>query len=601
MKSRTHAHTVTHRQFIHMVLSITATLIAVIVLTCLLYTTVILRRNQNDVEGVLAKYRDSLTTMIEEYVQLVQTAAYDASVCDYLQTEDAYARHLAGQEVSRLFSNLKMVQNGIDDFFVFKPDDAQITYVSLGAQQPALMERLRQCRKPEIIGVYPYASLYGPCGESDFVMIVGCPVYSLAIEGQQTHIIGSIAVAISSRAIERNLREFYQQEGIRYSLIDWNRSVILGDPLDVSQDDLALVIESGRLERDTLAASVLMASIPAMETVLVVQTNKMVLLKDLFVITLLVLGLVMCLLMAMLWMAGRISREITMPLASLTDAVKQMDADPTHTRHVPEVGNADFRMLSVSLNRMLRTEKRLTNELLEANRNLYESELIQKHLELQFLRSQINPHFLYNTLETIRSIAVIRQVPEVALAAKNLAKLLRYSIKGQEIMPLSSELEIIRCYLSIQELRFGPRIHTEFEVDEEVLDMQIPRMCLQPLVENAVVHGLESSLEPGVLTVICRKDGRSLRVAVRDTGVGIGPDELERINQLLAHPFNKEFSEHNTIGMLNVARRLQLSLGNDFTMEVASQLNRGTTVTLRMPLGKLEQTGGDADVQGTAG
>ena len=146
-----------------------------------------------------------------------------------------------------------------------------------------------------------------------------------------------------------------------------------------------------------------------MDAVLVVQIDKLVLLEDLFTITLLVLALTLCLLGAMLYMSGRISREITMPLSSLTEAVKQLDADPTHTRQVPEEGTY-FRMLSASLNCMLKTEKRLTHELLEANRNLYASELAQKAFGLQFLRSQINPHFMYNTLETIRSIALVRKV-----------------------------------------------------------------------------------------------------------------------------------------------------------------------------------------------
>ena len=324
-----------------------------------------------------------------------------------------------------------------------------------------------------------------------------------------------------------------------------------------------------------------------MDAVLVVQTDKMVLLKDLFTITLVVLAMVLFLLGGMLYISGRISREITMPLSTLTEAVKEMDVDPTHTRHVPEEGNADFRMLSASLNRMLKTVTRLTHELLEANRSLYESELAKKHLELQFLRSQINPHFLYNTLETIRSIAVVRKVPEVASAAKNLAKLLRYSIKGGEIMRLSDELEIIRCYLTIQELRFGPRIRTVFEIDGDVQDLRIPRMCLQPLVENAVVHGLESCIAPGALTISCKKDDSFLWVAVRDTGVGIPQEELDRINYQLAHPFSKEAGQQSGIGMTNVARRLQLSLGNDFAMQVTSELNRGTEVVLCMPLDRL--------------
>ena len=150
-----YAYTVTHRRFVRIALIMTIALIAVIVITCALYTSVILERNRGYVEGVMNQYRDSLDAQLEEYAQLVQTAAYDPSVRDYLLAEDAYERHLAGLRVSTLFSNLKMVRNGIEDFFVFRPDDAQITYVRLGAEQPALMRRLWQCKKPEIIGIFP--------------------------------------------------------------------------------------------------------------------------------------------------------------------------------------------------------------------------------------------------------------------------------------------------------------------------------------------------------------------------------------------------------------------------------------------------------------
>src|SRR5699024_9907532 len=138
---RKHMRTVTHRQFTRFVIAITVVLAAVILLTCLLYTMVILQRNQDYVDGILARYQESLSTQMEEYTQLVQTAAYDASVLEYLQADDAYARHLAGLEVSTLFSSLKMVQNGIEDFFLFRPDDASVTYASLGARQPELMQR----------------------------------------------------------------------------------------------------------------------------------------------------------------------------------------------------------------------------------------------------------------------------------------------------------------------------------------------------------------------------------------------------------------------------------------------------------------------------
>ena len=590
-----HTYTVTHQQFLRFVVVVTFALAAIILVTCLLYTIVILQRNQTYVDIMLDQYETSVDTQMEEYTQLVQTAAYDASVRNYLQAEEPYARYLAGQEVSTLFSNLKMVQNGVADFYLFERDDPSTAYVDLGAQQSALMERLWQCAKPEVLGIYAYTPSYGQA-RADFVILAGCPVYSLTVDGPQSRVIGAVVVAINRLAIESNLREFYQLEGMRYALLDQQQRVILGRPLTVSQQDYRLACEQGDVAHNTLTSSTILTSIPAMDAVLVVQIDKLVLLEDLFTITLLVLALTLCLLGAMLYMSGRISREVTMPLSSLTEAVKQMDADPTHTRQVPEEGNADFRMLSASLNRMLKTEKRLTNELLEANRNLYASELAQKHLELQFLRSQINPHFLYNTLETIRSIALVRKVPEVAEAAKNLAKLLRYSIKGGEVMQLSSELEIIRCYLSIQELRFGSRMYSVFRVEEAAQDLYIPRMCLQPLVENAVVHGLETAMGPGMLIITCRKDEQLLWVTVQDTGVGMPTEEVERINRQLANPFSVEVAQNGGIGMLNVARRLQLSLGGDFVMRVESELNRGTIVTLRMPLSKLNQTGGDARV-----
>lgn len=158
-----HTYTVTHQQFLRFVVVVTFALAAIILVTCLLYTIVILQRNQTYVDIMLDQYETSVDTQMEEYTQLVQTAAYDASVRNYLQAEEPYARYLAGQEVSTLFSNLKMVQNGVADFYLFERDDPSTAYVDLGAQQSALMERLWQCAKPEVLGIYAYTPSYGFC------------------------------------------------------------------------------------------------------------------------------------------------------------------------------------------------------------------------------------------------------------------------------------------------------------------------------------------------------------------------------------------------------------------------------------------------------
>ncbi len=596
MKKRPQETSVTHRQFVRLVVTMTCLLVAVIIITCAVYCFIIMRRNQTYVDGTLKQYQDNLTTQMAEYTQLAQTAAYDTSVREYLLEDEPYARYEASLKVSTLFSNLKMVQRGIVDFAVFRPNDSSSTYASFGMNQTTMMQRLWQCTKPEIIGIYRHASSYGQPQSANFVAVVGCPVYSMDLNGTQPKIIGAVAVVISQQEIESNLLEFYQLEGMHYALVDQNRTIILGEELVVSESDWQHAHEAARYSYDTLTDSIVLTQIPEMDAVLIVKTDKLILLKDLFLSTMAVLLMVICLLCAMLYLSGRISREITRPLSDITRAVKQMDADPTHRRAVPNVGNSDFRMLSSSLNKLLKTETRLTNELLEANSNLYKSELAKKHLELEFLRSQINPHFLYNTLETIRGIALVHRMPEIASASKDLAKLLRYSIKGGDVTSIASELEIIQCYLSIQQLRYGARITSVFHVDDDVRDLRIPRMCLQPLVENAIVHGLETSLEPGILTISCHLQDNALHITVQDTGVGICLEELERINSQLSDPFSEDAEQLGGIGMLNVARRLQLSLGSDFSMRVASELTQGTTVFFQMPLDRIEQLGGSVHV-----
>ena len=253
MKKSFRTQTVTHHQFVRMVLTITIMLVVVIILTCALYSKVIIARNQTYVDGMLTRYRDSLTAQIEEYVQLVQTAAYDASVRDYLQTQDAYERHLAGQKVSALFSNLKMVQTGIDDFFLFRPDDPPSSYASLGAQQTTLAEQLWQRAKPGVAGVYSYA--FGYEGAPNSIAVVGCPVFGLTLDGSQARIIGAVAVAIDSRVIEHNLQEFYLQDGLRYSLVAPDGTVILGETLEISETALQSAFESGALEQESSVSS----------------------------------------------------------------------------------------------------------------------------------------------------------------------------------------------------------------------------------------------------------------------------------------------------------------------------------------------------------
>ncbi|MEG1550615.1 MAG: histidine kinase, partial [Ruthenibacterium sp.] len=175
--------------------------------------------------------------------------------------------------------------------------------------------------------------------------------------------------------------------------------------------------------------------------------------------------------------------------------------------HAPETavvplsvdGCAEIRAVSKEFNEMFSEQNRLITELQTATITLYETELGKKQAELDFLRSQINPHFLYNTLETMQDIAAERGVPELAQIAGAMGTLFRYNVKGDSVVSLEQELTITRAYLAIQQARFPGRFEIIYSIRPNTLSCPVMKLLFQPLVENAIVHGLEPRGGTGTL------------------------------------------------------------------------------------------------------
>ena len=207
----------------------------------------------------------------------------------------------------------------------------------------------------------------------------------------------------------------------------------------------------------------------------------------------------------------------------------------------------------------------------------------QKEVEFKMLASQINPHFLYNTLETIRMKAKINKEPEIEELVKMLAKIMRRNIQvSDKKVTLKSEVQLIEYYLKIQNYRFGDRIHSQVIVDENVeMDAKVLPLIIQPFVENAFVHGLESSEDGGNLTVHVSREMGVIIVTVEDDGVGMDYYELGKLRYAIN---SGEAAEKGHIGVSNVNQRLKLQYGEQYGITVDSKKNAGTKITIRMPL-----------------
>lgn len=266
--------------------------------------------------------------------------------------------------------------------------------------------------------------------------------------------------------------------------------------------------------------------------------------------------------------------RIVKPLKKLENSLKAIGVDQK-----PEIyigGSSEIQHLGNTIRSMVEQLRKLTDDIVKEQEEKRKS-------ELDALQSQINPHFLYNTLESIRDIALEEQVPEIAGMSDALARLFRYNVKGQAIVPLSQELEITMAYLDIQKARFPGKLEVICSVRPEAMDVPIMKFLLQPLVENAVFHGIEPALRKGTLFIGARVQENRLLITIQDDGIGIPPDQLAQLQTHLADISIINTYSQQHVGILNVAHRILLNYGKDYRLTLDSEPGEGTRILLTLP------------------
>lgn len=249
----------------------------------------------------------------------------------------------------------------------------------------------------------------------------------------------------------------------------------------------------------------------------------------------------------------------------------------------PIAGNDEIAEIYRELEKMMGDIQDLTTNIVQEKVQKEKLHTRQKEVEFKMLASQINPHFLYNTLETIRMKARVNGQEEIEDLVKMLAKILRRNIQvSNQMVSLRSEIELTENYLKIQEYRFGDRIASKVIVDSEVdLDMKVMPLIIQPFVENAFVHGLEALPGQGELIVEVTRDEDDVIIYVRDNGVGMPYYKLGDLRHILK---SGENTDQSHIGINNVNQRLRIQYGDQYGVRIDSSEAEGTAVELHIPI-----------------
>ncbi len=271
------------------------------------------------------------------------------------------------------------------------------------------------------------------------------------------------------------------------------------------------------------------------------------------------------------------SRFLTRPLYEMMDEMKKVESG-SFDIHLPVRGNDEIGVLSSRFNEM-------SHELEQYINQSYVARIRQNEAELTAIKSQIYPHFLYNTLEIIRMTAVENEDEQVSRMIDSLSRQIHYLIGTvEDMVPLSKELDIVEKYVYLLNCRISEQILLRVEMDPSLAPM-VPKLILQPIVENAYVHGIKPAKKTGSVLISVTREGDELEISILDNGVGMNGEELEKLKQLMMGDAPGIKNEYNwqSIGMKNVQDRLRFLYGEPYGLTIASTVGLGTSVLIRMP------------------
>jgi len=282
-----------------------------------------------------------------------------------------------------------------------------------------------------------------------------------------------------------------------------------------------------------------------------------------------------------------LNQNITKPVIKIAKSMDLIGENKANQRINLDI-NGELGIIVEDANNMLKKIENLKKHEIEMQTQIYETKISRHKAELSALQSQINPHFLYNTLECMRSIGAVYESQEIMNISTAMADIFRYSIKSNRFVKVKEEIEIIESYLRIMKLRFPERIDYEIDIKKQIKNKKIIKMLLQPIVENAFYHGLESKTDGGKIVIKAEIKDKNIIFLISDNGKGIKEEKLNLLNNSLNRVLKieiEDFKKHG-IGILNINKRIKLNYGEEYGLKLDSKIDQGTEVEIIIPVEK---------------
>lgn len=571
------------RNIMYLILIMLVILLVSFVISNQIAKRIVERKVTDSADKILLQVEEKMTSFYADMGGISISLLYSPTIQTALTVKDELTMVLMNPEVISMFANTMSLKESIRGIRLYNKEGTPVANTGAG-----IVDSLQHP-----VQTTEYSGLMSS-NDSHYTITV--PIYNLKSAQLQDYR-GACIFIMDVSNFNSILKNAKITSNSQFLLLDQHNNIMASDeaatnihPIDLAEweNDKRFIVQSVTL---TGTGWQLISIIPKGELLRDLDT-----VQKLNIATYLVM---ICLLgLFLLLFFTRIMR----PIKALMDFMKSYSKKGGKTRFTILYHN-EIGVLAAKLNKMLDEIDTLGNEIQHAQKQMYEIEIAKKQMEISAFRNQINPHFLYNTLECIRALAFYNKDEEIAAISESLSNMFRYSVKGNDFVTIGDEIKHVKEYANIIELRFMGRIRVEIEAETGLLGMKTLKMLLQPIVENAVFHGLEKKRGKGIvqLTAHSLSDNR-IRYIVQDNGCGMDERQLQELSYRLGNPdalVPAVKDEKQGIGLANIYRRIKLFYGDAAEMDIQSQLNTGTLISITIPVhDNAEQEGSMNRVQG---
>nr|WP_239565897.1 sensor histidine kinase [Paenibacillus sacheonensis] len=573
-------------------------ILVVILHTYSMMSGMITRSHEEYVKQTVSEIKKNVASNHDVIYRIMQDISYNQDVQDYLVETDKLVRYDKFTKLNKYLNGQKDLKEGIEDIIISGNNG---TWIDLYGGNRYVVPLRKQLANSKVNGYYAgmqqFDALYGP----DKKLIFATSITYSQQGALFNRNVGTAFFIVDAAALVSEQDYSSKETGTQLYLLDRSHQVIASTSSMTTGSDFkgfdfgAANVSNRVIHWKNRSYVVETEPLPDIDGTILSMVPENELFRELLDIRrqeLIILGIALLVLaIPFMFIINNILRPLKRLIFFITSIRR---GDPLKfKKRIALHGYMEISIVATELNSMLDEIDRLTLSLLDTNTRLYGIELEKKKSELAFLRSQINPHFLYNTLEAITGIAVVEGQDRIKSMTRALSSIFRYSVKGASEVPLSEEIRMIESFIRIQQIRFADRFSVRYELTEQALAYRVPKMILQPLVENAIYHGFEPTLRQGELWIrgFVDADG-SLVVRIEDNGTGIQPNVLEELKGMLAAaPSGMHVpAEQRSIGLVNVHNRLRLMFGAESGLRIESTADEGTTIEMTVH----ERSGPDA-------